>query len=102
MSGALKVTYGGISGTNTQTAHLVQMFRNAADRDPSKFLTNKTLAAVFEGKAAVTTVVETRLAGLPDEDADSALDGSNAVTSKPLGSGKVNTVYQVGYKDGST
>ena len=101
-SGALKVTYGGISGTSTQTAHLVQMFRNAADRDPSKFLTNKTLAAVFEGRAAVTTVVETRLAGLPDEDADPVLDGSNAVTSKPLGSGKVNTVYQVGYKDGST
>ena len=78
------------------------MFRNAAGHDPSKFLTNKTLAAVFEGRAAVTTVVETRLAGLPDEDADPALDSSNAVSSKPLGSGQVNTVYQVGYKDGST
>ena len=101
-SGALKVTYGGIIGTATQTAHLVQMYRNAADRDISKFLTNKTLAAVFEGRVAVTTVVETRLAGLPDEDADPARDDSNAVSSKTLGSGKVNTVYQVGYKDGST
>ena len=101
-SGALKVIYGGIAGTATQTAHLVQMYRNAADHDPSKFLTNKTLAAVFEGRAAVTTVVETRLAGLPDEDADPALDGSNAVSSKAIGSGKVNTVYQVEYKDGST
>ena len=100
--GALKVAYGGIFGASTQTAHLVQMFRNAADHDSSKFLTNKTLAAVFEGRAAVTTVVETRLAGLPDEDADPALDSANAVSSKPLGSGQVNTVYQVGYKDGST
>ena len=100
--GALKVAYGGIFGASTQTAHLVQMFRNAADHDSSKFLTNKTLAAVFEGRAAVTTVVETRLAGLPDEDADPALDSTNAVSSKPLGSGQVNTVYQVGYKDGST
>ena len=100
--GALKVIYGGISGTDTQTAHLVQMYRNAADRDPSKFLTNKTLAAVFEGRTAVTTVVETRLAGLPDEDADPARDDSNVLSSKSLGSGKVNTVYQVGYKDGST
>ena len=40
--------------------------------------------------------------GLPDEDADPALDSTNAVSSKPLGSGQVNTVYQVGYKDGST
>ncbi len=101
--GALKVAYGGISGTSTQTAHLVQMYLNAAAiKDSSKFLTNKTLAAVFEGRAAVTTVVETRLAGLPDEDADPALDDSNAVSSESLGSGKVNTVYQVGYKDGST
>ena len=100
--GSLKVIYGGISGTATQTAHLVQMYRNAADHDPSKFLTNKTLAAVFEGKAAVTTVVETRLAGLPDEDADPARDDSNVLSSKTLGSGKANTVYQVGYKDGST
>ena len=74
----------------------------AVGHDPSKFLTNKTLAAVFEGRAAVTTVVETRLAGLPDEDADPALDSANAVSSKPLGSGQVNTVYQIGYKDGST
>ncbi len=100
--GALKVAYGGIFGASTQTAHLVQMFRNAAGHDPSKFLTNKTLAAVFEGRAAVTTVVETRLAGLPDEDADPALDSANAVSSKPLGSGQVNTVYQISYKDGST
>ena len=74
-----------------------------AGNDPSiNARLDKTLAAVFEGRAAVTTVVETRLAGLPDEDADPALDSANAVSSKPLGSGQVNTVYQIGYKDGST
>ena len=99
---AINAQYSGIGGVSTQTAHLVQMFRNAADRDPSNFLTNKTLAAVFEGKAAVTTVVETRIAGLPDEDADPALDDSNVVSTKLLGSGKVNTVHQLDFKDGTS
>ncbi len=99
---AVNAQYSGIGGVSTQTAHLVQMFRNAAGRDTSTFLTNKTLAAVFEGKAAVTTIVETRIAGLPDEDADPALDDSNVVSTKLLGSGKVNTVHQLDFKDGTS
>ena len=70
--------------------------------DASSVLVTPGFPIEYETEAAVTTVVETRLAGLPDEDADPALDSSNAVSSKPLGSGQVNTVYQVGYKDGST
>lgn len=99
---ALTSMYGGVSGVATQTAHLVQMYRNAGGTDPSQFLTNKTLAAAFEGKMAVTTLVETRIAGLPDADADPALDDANVVSSKPLGSGKVNTVHQIDFKDGTT
>ena len=48
--------YGGVSGVATQTAHLVQMYRNAGGTDPSQFLTNKTLAAAFEGNPVVTQV----------------------------------------------
>lgn len=99
---ALKAAYGGLKGAATQTEHLFRM-REAADRkDASRFLTNKTLEAAFEGKIAVTTLVETRLSGLPDEDADPSLDASNVVSSRTLGQGAVNTVYEVGYKDGRT
>ena len=99
---AMKLAYGKLGAIKTQTKHLAEMRQVADSRDASQFLTNKTLAAAFEGRLAVTTLVETRLNGLPDEDADPALDGANAVSSKALGSGAANTVYQVGFKDGST
>ena len=99
---AMNLAYGKLGAIETQTKHLVEMRRIADNRDASQFLTNKTLEAAFEGRIAVTTLVETRLNGLPDEDADPAIDGANAVSSTVLGSGAANTVYQVGFKDGST
>ena len=99
---AMKLAYGKLGAIETQTKHLAEMRRIVDERDASQFLTSKTLEAAFEGRIAVTTLVETRLNGLPDEDADPALDGANAVSSKVLGSGAANTVYQVGFKDGST
>ncbi len=99
---ALKLAYGSLGAVETQTKHLAEMRRIVDARDASQFLTSKTLEAAFEGRLAVTTLVETRLNGLPDEDADPALDGANAVSSKALGSGAANTVYEVGFKDGST
>ena len=99
---AMGATFGALEYIDTQTDHLVEMFRNAAGHEIGDFLTNKTLLAAFEGKMDVTTLIETRMAGLPDEDADPALDGSNSVSSKRLGSGVVNTVHEIGYKDGST
>ena len=101
-SSLMKIAYGGNRGIATQTAHLVEMRKNVDRRDALQFLTGKTLDAAFEGRLAVTTLVETRLNGLPDEDADPALDGSNAVSSKALGSGAVNTVFEVEFKGGST
>ena len=99
---AVKIAFGGLKGIGTQTAHLAAMRKTVDDRADAQFLTGKTLDAAFEGRLAVTTLVETRLNGLPDDDADPALDDSNAVSSKALGSGAVNTVYEVRYKDGST
>lgn len=99
---AMKLAYGSLGAIETQTKHLIEMRRIVDARDASQFLTSKTLEAAFEGRLAVTTLVETRLNGLPDEDADPALDGANAVSSKALGSGAANTVYEVGFKDGST
>ena len=99
---AVKIAYGGLKGVATQTVHLAAMRKTVDDRADAQFLTGKTLDAAFEGRLAVTTLVETRLNGLPDDDADPALDDSNADSSKALGSGAVNTVYEVRYKDGST
>ena len=99
---AVKIAYGGLKGVATQTVHLAAMRKTVDDRADAQFLTGKTLDAAFEGRLAVTTLVETRLNGLSDEDADPALDDSNAVSSRALGSGAVNTVYEVRYKDGST
>ena len=99
---AVKIAYGGLKGVATQTVHLAAMRKTVDDRADAQFLTGKTLDAAFEGRLAVTTLVETRLNGLPDDDADPALDDSNADSSKALGSGAVNTVYEVRFKDGST
>lgn len=81
----MKLAYGKIGGIETQTKHLAEMRRIVDERDASQFLTNKTLEAAFEGRIAVTTLVETRLNGLPDEDADPALDGANAVSADDWG-----------------
>ena len=99
---AVKIAYGGLKGVATQTVHLAAMRKTVDDRADAQFLTGKTLDAAFEGRLAVTTLVETRLNGLSDDDADPALDDSNADSSKALGSGAVNTVYEVRFKDGST
>ena len=100
--GAVKAMFSVIDGVTTQTDRLYQTQCSLDANDPKKFMTNKTVEAAFVGKIAVTTLVETRLNGLPDEDADPALDGSNVESSKPLGSGAANTVHQLNYKDGST
>ncbi len=97
-----RTLFGSLDGISTQVDHLASMYRNAGKIDKGAFLTNKTLMSAFEGEVKFSTLVETRLCGLPDEDANPALDDANAVSTKKLGSGNVNTVYEVGYKDGSS
>lgn len=99
---ALLLAIGGAGGVKTQTARLVAMQELSAKKSSLDFLTNKTLRAAFEGEIAFTTLVETRMRGLPDVDADPALDSSNAVSEKAIGSGLVNTVYEVAFKDKTT
>ena len=97
-----RTLFGSLNGISTQVDHLASMYRNAGKIDKGAFLTNKTLMSAFEGDVKFSTLVETRLCGLPDEDANPALDDANTVSTKKLGSGGVNTVYEVGYKDGSS
>lgn len=89
-------------GILSQTAHLELMHTTAANMDDTAFLTSDTVRAAFEGELRFTTLVEARMHGLKDNDVDPNLDDVNVVSSKKLGSGAVNTVYAVGYKDGST
>ena len=100
--GMVKAMYSVIEGVTTQTDHLYQMQISLESQDQAKFMTNKTVEAAFVGKIAITTLVETRLNGLPDEDADPKLDGGNVENSRPLGSGSASTVYELTYRDGST
>ena len=99
---ALRSAFGASQGVKTQTARLVAMQKHSAGLDASSLITNKTLRAAFEGRFELTTLVATRMNNLPDADADPSLDSSNIVSAKPIGSGFMNTVYQVDFKGGST
>ena len=88
-------------GVAAQAAHLELMGKNANSLNDLKFQTNGTVLAAFEGKLRFTTLVEARLRGIDDGDVDPSLDDINVESSKTLGSGKVNTVYEVTCKDGS-
>ena len=84
----------------SQIAHLALMAASAEKMDDSRFLTNGTVYAAFEGKLRVTTLVESRIHGLGDDAVDPMLDDMNVESSRPLGSGAVNTVHEVTYKNG--
>lgn len=99
---ALSGAFGASGGVKTQTARLVAMQRHSADLEASSLITNKTLMAAFDGRFELTTLIATRMNNLPDADADQSLDSSNVVSAKPIGSGVMNTVHQVDFKDGST
>ena len=99
---ALRGAFGAGQGVKTQTARLVAMQKHSAGLEASSLITNKALRAAFEGKFELTTLIATRMNDLPDADAEASLDSSNIVSAKPIGSGFMNTVYQVDFKDGST
>ena len=90
------------NGAMSQTVHLKLMHETAENMSNADFLTSDTVRAAFEGKLRFTTVVEARLHGLRDEDVDPKLDDANHVSSVKLGSGSFNSVYEVGYKDGTS
>ena len=89
-------------GVLSQVVHLEQMHRTAESMGDAQFVTSDTVRAAFEGKLRLTTIVEARLHGLRDDDVNPGLDDVNVVSSEKHGSGSFNTVYEVGYKDGST
>ena len=95
--------YIGVSnGAPSQAVHLKLMHETAQNMSDSEFLTSDTVRAAFEGKLRFSTIVEGRLHGMKDSDIDPKLDDANHVSSAKLGSGAVNTVYEVRYKNGTS
>ena len=90
------------NGALSQVVHLKLMHETAENMSNADFLTSDTVRAAFEGGLRFTTLVETRLHGLKDDDADPKLDDVNHVSSVKFGSGSLNAVYEVGYKDGTS
>ena len=89
------------SALRTQVAHFLRMVKAVRrDMTPEQFLSTSSARALVEGKLSFATLVEARVHGMSDADVDPALDDSKANSSVPLGSGCVNTVKLVTYKDG--
>ena len=85
----------------TQVAHFIQMVKSVRETmTPEQFLSTTSARALMEGRLAFSTLVEARIHGMSDADVDPALDDSNLVSAKTLGSGEVNTVKLVTYKNG--
>lgn len=80
------------SALRSQVVHFRQMV-NAVRRDmtPEQFLSTSSALALVQGKLSFATLVEARVHGMLDSDVDPALDDSNVDSSRPLGSGSVNT-----------
>ena len=85
----------------SQIEHLSLIWDTYKRMDESKFRSNGTVYAAFEGKLRVTTLVESRMRGIPDAYVDPDLDDLNVEFSRPLGSGSVNTVHEVVCKNGN-
>jgi len=95
--------FAGVSnGATSQAVHLKLMHETAENMSDADFLTSDTVRAAFEGKLRFTTLVEARLHGMKDEDVDPKLDDINHVSTVKRGSGALNSVYEVGYKDGTS
>jgi hypothetical protein len=90
-----------LTSLRTQVSHFVQMVKSVRETmTPEQFLSTSSAKALIEGKLMFSTLVEARIHGMSDADVDPALDDSNFVSSDTLGSGAVNTVKLVTYKDG--
>ncbi len=86
----------------TQFAHLDDMFKTIERMGDEDFMTSKTFLSAFNGELAPSTLVEARVHGMLDEDVDPATDQSNVQGSELLGSGAMNTVIAVKFKNDET
>ncbi len=72
-----------------------------AAADKTSLIVSGAVRNVLDGKLSVTTLVEARVNGLADVEVDPEVDDRNAVSSRELGKGGLNTVTLVKYGDGT-
>jgi len=90
------------SSLKTQVSHFVRMVWSVHKKmTAEQFLSTSSAKALMEGKLLFSTLIEARIHGMSDADVDPALDDSNLVSVDTLGSGQINTVKLVTYKNGS-
>lgn len=88
-------------GMESQVVHFKLMARKINEEmSPEQFLSTTSARLLLEAKLAFPTLVETRIHGMADADADPSLDDMHVVSSEKLGSGNSNTVSLVKYEDG--
>ena len=91
-----------LSSLKTQVAHLLKMIKSVrSNMTTEQFLSTDSARALLEGRLSFPILVEARVHGMTDADVDPALDDSRLISSKPLGSGNVNTVNLLTYQDGT-
>lgn len=88
-------------GMESQVVHFKLMAKKINEEmAPEQFLSTSSARLLAEGRLSFPTLVETRIHGMADADADPTLDDTHSVSSEKLGSGKTNTVSLVKYDDG--
>lgn len=80
--------------------HVYIMAGNVKKAKEEEFLASGALRDVFRGERTFTSLVESRLHGYADADIDPALDDRNVESSRELGSGAMNSVSLVTFRDG--
>ena len=87
---------------NSQICQLIGMKRELDKLATGKIVTSDCVRMAFTGEMSIPSLVEARIHGMRDEDVDPMKDDSRLLSSNSLGHGKVNTVFEVKYKDNST
>ena len=85
----------------SQVAHLVEIKNNIDNLALDKLATGTSVRMAFAGNFSTSTLVEARIHGMADADIDPMVDDSRMVSSRQLGKGKANSVFEVTYKDGN-
>lgn len=88
-------------GMESQIAHFRLMAKKILETlSPEQFFSTTSARLLMEGRHAFSSLVETRIHGMADADADPTIDDTHVTRSSPLGRGNANAVTLVKYDDG--
>ena len=89
------------SGMVSQVVHFKLMARKIDHgMSPEQFLSTSSARLLVEGRFSFSSLVETRIHGMPDADVDPTIDDTHMTASTPLGRGNTSAVSLVEYDDG--